>query len=54
MNASTWREQSAEYVIEIGFSKIERVGTDVTVFSFSKTDGLALEAAEVIKEKGLS
>jgi pyruvate dehydrogenase E1 component beta subunit len=50
----TDEEQSADYVIEIGSSKVEREGTDVTVFSFSKTVGLALEAADVMKEKGLS
>jgi pyruvate dehydrogenase E1 component beta subunit len=50
----TDEEQSADYVIEIGSSKLEKEGTDVTVISFSKTVGLALEAAEVMKEKGVS
>jgi pyruvate dehydrogenase E1 component beta subunit len=50
----TDEEQSDDYVIEIGSSKIERVRIDVTIFSFSKTVGLALEAADVMKEKGLS
>lgn len=50
----TDHEQSADFVIEIGSSKVELEGTDVTILSFSKTVGLALEAAAVMKEKGVS
>lgn len=46
--------QSPDFVIEIGKAKIETPGTDVTVITFSKTTGLALEAAEVMKGKGVS
>lgn len=50
----TDEELSKDYVIPIGKAKIERAGTDVTVISFSKTVGLALEAAEVLATKGIS
>lgn len=43
----TDEEQSSDYVIPIGKSKIERPGTDVTIISFSKQVGTALEAAEL-------
>jgi pyruvate dehydrogenase E1 component beta subunit len=46
--------QSEDWVLPIGQAKVEREGTDVTVITFSKTTGLALEAAEVMKEKGVS
>jgi len=46
--------QSKDFVLPIGKAKIERVGTDVTVITFSKTVGLALEAAEVMKGQGVS
>jgi pyruvate dehydrogenase E1 component beta subunit len=46
--------QSPDFVIEIGKAKIEHPGTDVTLISFSKTVGLALEAAAVMKSKGVS
>jgi pyruvate dehydrogenase E1 component beta subunit len=46
--------QSKDFVIEIGKAKIEREGTDVTIVSFSKMVGLALEAAEVMAGKGVS
>jgi len=50
----TDEEQSVDYLVEIGSSKKELEGSDVTVISFSKTVGLALEAAAVMKEKGIS
>ena len=50
----TDEEQSKDFVIPIGKAKIEREGTDVTVITFSKTVGLALEAAEVLAGKGIS
>jgi pyruvate dehydrogenase E1 component beta subunit len=43
--------QSPDFVIPIGKAKIEQEGTDVTVISFSKTVGLALEAAQVMKQE---
>lgn len=46
--------QSSDFVIEIGKAKIEQEGSDVTLISFSKTVGLGLEAATVMKEKGVS
>ena len=46
--------QKDDFVIDIGKAKIEREGSDVTVISFSKTVGLALEAAAVMSERGIS
>ncbi|KAL3767432.1 hypothetical protein ACHAW5_004825 [Stephanodiscus triporus] len=46
--------QSSEFVIPFGKAKIEREGTDVTIVSFSKMVGLALEAAEVLSASGIS
>ena len=50
----TDEEQSPDYVIEIGKAKIEREGSDVTIITYSKEVGLALEAAKVLAEKGTS
>lgn len=50
----TAQEMSADHVIPIGKAKIEVEGSDVTLISFSKTVGLALEAAAVMKDKGVS
>jgi pyruvate dehydrogenase E1 component beta subunit len=50
----TDEELSKDYVIPIGKAKIEREGADVTIITFSKTVGLALEAAEVLAGKGIS
>jgi len=44
----------ADFTIPIGKAKIEREGTDVTIISFSKMVGLALEAAEVLGKSGTS
>jgi pyruvate dehydrogenase E1 component beta subunit len=46
--------QSKDFVIEIGKAKIEREGSDVTIITFSKPVGLALQAAEVMAQKGVS
>mmetsp|Transcript_7615 Transcript_7615/g.10940 ORF Transcript_7615/g.10940 Transcript_7615/m.10940 type:complete len:360 (+) Transcript_7615:74-1153(+) len=46
--------QSKDWVIPIGKAKIEREGSDVTIITFSKMVGLALETAEVMAEKGTS
>jgi len=51
----TDEEQSKDFVIPFGKAKIERPGTDVTIISFSKQVGTALEAAEKAQsEKGIS
>lgn len=50
----TDEEMSADFVIPIGKAKIEVEGSDVTLISFSKTVGLALEAAEHMKKNGVS
>lgn len=46
--------QSKDFVIPIGQAKIEREGSDVTIITFSKMVGLALEAADVMASKGTS
>jgi pyruvate dehydrogenase E1 component beta subunit len=44
-----------DFVLPIGKAVVERPGTDVTLITFSKTTGLALEAAEhVAQTKGVS
>lgn len=50
----TDEEQSKDFVMEIGKAKIEREGSDVTIITYSKEVGLALEAAEVLAGKGVS
>jgi pyruvate dehydrogenase E1 component beta subunit len=50
----TDEELSKDFVIPIGKAKIEREGSDVTVLTFSKSVGLALEAADVLAGKGIS
>lgn len=47
-------EQSSDFVLPIGKARVEVEGTDVTLISFSKPVGLALEAAEEMKKKGVS
>lgn len=46
--------QSKDFVIEIGKAKIEREGSDVTIITYSKEVGKALEAAEIMAGKGVS
>jgi len=46
--------QSKDFVIPIGKAKLEREGTDVTLITYSKEVGLALEAADVMAAKGTS
>lgn len=46
--------QDKDFTIEIGKAKIEREGSDVTIITFSKMTGLALEAAEVMSDRGVS
>jgi len=46
--------QSKDFCIPIGKAKIERAGSDVTIVTFSKMVGLALETAELMSQKGVS
>lgn len=46
--------QSKDFIVEIGKAKFEREGTDVTLITYSKEVGLALEAADVMATKGVS
>jgi len=46
--------QHHDFTIPIGKAKIERTGTDVTIITFAKMVGLALEAAEVLSASGTS
>ncbi len=43
-----------DFVLPIGKAKIEREGTDVTIVSFSRMVGVALQAAEKLAEQGIS
>ncbi|CAE7718696.1 hypothetical protein FNF29_02419 [Cafeteria roenbergensis] len=43
-----------DFVIEIGKAKVEREGTDVTIVTFSRMVGVALEAAKELEAKGIS
>jgi len=46
--------QSKDWVIPFGKAKIEREGTDCTIITFSKPVGTALEAADILAQKGIS
>lgn len=46
--------QSKDFVIEIGKSRIEREGTDVTLITYSKEVGKALEVADTMAARGVS
>lgn len=46
--------QSPDFVIPIGKAKVERQGTDVTVITFSRLVGQALEAATQLEKEGIS
>jgi pyruvate dehydrogenase E1 component beta subunit len=50
----TDEQQSKDWVVEIGKARVEREGADVTIITYSKEVGLALEAAEVMAAKGIS
>ncbi len=43
-----------DFIVPIGKAKVERVGTDVTIVTFSRMVGLALQAAEQLAEAGIS
>lgn len=46
--------QSKDFVIPFGEAKIEREGTDVTIITFSKPVGMALDVADIMAAKGVS
>jgi len=46
--------QSKDFLIPIGKAKIEREGTDVTIVTFSKPVGHALEVAKKLEKEGIS
>jgi pyruvate dehydrogenase E1 component beta subunit len=46
--------QSKDFIIPIGESRVERPGTDVTLVTFSKEVGLALETADIMAARGVS
>ena len=46
--------QSKDFLIPIGKAKVERVGTDVTIATFSRSVGTALEAAAALEKEGIS
>eukprot|EP00467_Chlorarachnion_reptans_P019879 CAMPEP_0114514482 /NCGR_PEP_ID=MMETSP0109-20121206/16179_1 /TAXON_ID=29199 /ORGANISM="Chlorarachnion reptans, Strain CCCM449" /LENGTH=354 /DNA_ID=CAMNT_0001694529 /DNA_START=69 /DNA_END=1133 /DNA_ORIENTATION=- len=43
-----------DFTCDIGKAKIMREGTDISIVTFSKMVGFALQAAEVLAEKGIS
>ncbi len=43
-----------DFIIPIGKAKVERVGADVTIVTFSRMVGLALQAADQLAEAGIS
>jgi len=45
---------SPDFLIEFGKAKVMRPGTDITIVTFSKMVGFALEAAEILQQKGIS
>jgi len=45
---------SDEFILPIGKAKIEREGTDVTIVAFSIMVDVALKAAEILAEQGIS
>jgi pyruvate dehydrogenase E1 component beta subunit len=45
---------SEDFVLPIGKAKIEREGTDVTIVAFSIMVGVALHAADILAEQGIS
>lgn len=46
--------QSKDFIIPIGKARVEKEGSDVSVITFSKNVGLALEAADIMAAKGVS
>ena len=46
--------QSPDFLIPIGKAKVEREGKDVTIVTFSKPVGAALEVAKNLEKEGIS
>jgi pyruvate dehydrogenase E1 component beta subunit len=46
--------QSPDFVLPLGKAKVEREGTDVTIVTFSRLVGQALEAADQLAKEGIS
>jgi pyruvate dehydrogenase E1 component beta subunit len=46
--------QSHDFLIPIGKAKTEREGTDVSIITFSKSVGTALEVAKNLEKEGIS
>lgn len=46
--------QSADYVLPLGKAKVEREGKDVTIVTFARLVGCALEAADILAKEGIS
>lgn len=44
----------ADFLLPIGKAKVERVGTDVSIITFSRQVQLALEAADILAKEGVS
>jgi len=42
---------NSDFVVPIGKAKVEREGTDVTIVTFSRLVGVALQAAKELEEK---
>jgi pyruvate dehydrogenase E1 component beta subunit len=43
-----------DFVLPIGKAKVERLGTDITLVSFSKMVGMCMKAAEALQEEGIN
>ena len=50
----TDEQQSSDYTIPIGEARVEREGTDVSIVTFSKMVGTALEVAAKMEGEGIS
>lgn len=46
--------QSEDFVLPLGKAKVEREGKDVTIVTFSRLVGQALEAADILAKEGVS
>ena len=46
--------QSADFTIPIGKAKIEKMGKDCTIVTFSKMVGISLEVAKNLEKEGIS
>jgi len=46
--------QSPDFLLPLGFARIELEGTDVTLISFSRQVGNCMKTAQILREKGIS